>query len=159
MNVFRFQFRTIFTIILITYCTACSNDDSPQQEDNTTIEEYYSLLYGSWYREVNSELSKTFMSYKFSSNKSVVRYTKSASRTKSTMNGSTTYSEWIVDNEYSTNGLWYLEQNGNLIYLKIQWNGNDFYSGHLITYLDDGLLNFSDGFNSDLNKGDKSPNF
>lgn len=159
MNVFRLQIRTILTIMLITYCTACSNDDSPQQEDNTTIEEYYSLLYGAWYREVNDELSKTFMSYKFSSNKSVVRYTKSASRTKSTMNGSTTYSEWSVDNEYSTNGLWYLEQNGNLIYLKIQWNGNNFYSGHLITYLDDGLLNFSDGFNSDLNKGDKSPNF
>lgn len=159
MNVFRLQIRTMLTIMLITYCTACSNDDSPQQEDNTTIEEYYSLLYGAWYREVNDELSKTFMSYKFSSNKSVVRYTKSASRTKSTMNGSTTYSEWSVDNEYSTNGLWYLEQNGNLIYLKIQWNGNNFYSGHLITYLDDGLLNFSDGFNSDLNKGDKSPNF
>ncbi|HBO07266.1 MAG TPA: hypothetical protein DD464_11570 [Bacteroides sp.] len=99
------------------------------------------------------------MSYKFSTNKSVVRYTKSASRTKSTMNGSTTYSEWIVDNEYSTNGLWYLEQNGDLIYLRIQWNGNDFYSGYQIAYLNDGVLNFNDGFSSDLNKGDKSPNF
>lgn len=139
--------------------SSCSNDDNSEPDSNRSIEQYSSLLYGSWYREVNNELSKTFMSYKFSTNKSVVRYTKSASRTKSTMNGSTTYSEWIVDNEYSTNGLWYLEQNGDLIYLRIQWNGNDFYSGYQIAYLNDGVLNFNDGFSSDLNKGDKSPNF
>lgn len=156
---FKLITKTIFMVILVAYFTACSSDDMPQQENNATIEKYSSMLYGSWYREVNNELSQTFMSYKFSSNKNIVRYTKSAKRTKATMNGSTVYSEWIIDNEYSTNGLWHLEQNGNLTYLKIQWNGNDFYSGHLITYLDDKFLNFGDGFSSDLNKGDKSPNF
>ena len=47
----------------------------------------------------------------------------------------------------------------NLIYLKIQWDGNDFYSGHLINYLDDNILHFENGFSIDLSKGDKSPNF
>ncbi len=47
----------------------------------------------------------------------------------------------------------------DLIKLKIQWDGNDFYSGKLKNYLDANILSFDDGFSNDLNKGDKSHNF
>lgn len=158
-------FRLLVILLLVTVCTgfnSCGDDNinNDSTKDNT-INEYYTMLYGSWYREVNKELSKTFISYKFSTNKQVVRYIKTAERTKWSMNGNIGYSDWEVVNEYSTYGLWHLEEMGetNLIYLKIQWDGNDFYSGGLINYIDDNILNFNDGYNSDLNKGDKFPNF
>ena len=90
--------------------SSCGDDNiSNDGTDDNTINEYYTMLYGSWYREVNNELSKTFMSYKFSTNKQVVRYTKTAERTKGFINGNIGYSDWEVVNEYSTYGLWYLE--------------------------------------------------
>ena len=153
---------TSLLVALSTGFTSCGDDNiSNDGTDNNTINEYYSMLYGSWYREVNNELSKTFMSYKFSTNKQVVRYTKTAERTKGFINGNIGYSDWKVVNEYSTYGLWYLEkvEGTDLIRLKIQWDGNDFYSGKLINYLDGNILSFDDGFSNDLNKGDKSPNF
>jgi predicted small secreted protein len=157
-------FRLLVTALLVATSmglNSCKNDITGNNNDDNIIDEYYSMLYGSWYGEINGELSKTFISYKFSTNKQIVRYTKTAKRSKWSMNGNIGYSDWEVDNEYSTYGLWYLEKMGetNLIYLKIQWDGNDFYSGHLINYLDDNILHFENGFSIDLSKGDKSPNF
>lgn len=158
-------FRLLATSLLVALCTglsSCGDDNiSNDGTDDNAINEYYSMLYGSWYREINNELSKTFMSYKFSTNKQIVRYTKVAERTKGFINGNIGYSDWEVVNEYSTYGIWHLEEmeGTNQIYLKIQWDGNDFYSGKLINYLDGNILSFDDGFSNDLNKGDKSPNF
>ena len=95
-------FRLLATSLLVALgmgVSSCGDDNiSNDGTDNNTINEYYSMLYGSWYREVNNELSKTFMSYKFSTNKQVVRYTKTAERTKGFINGNIGYSDWKVVN-------------------------------------------------------------
>ena len=159
MKALRLLFVTALWVTLCTSIYSCSKDDNPEQESGNLIEQYSLLLYGSWYRESNSELSKSFMNYKFSSNKSVVRYTKNAVREKATIGGIVSYSDWRVNNEYSTAGIWYIERKYERNYLEIQWDGNDFYSGYPISYLNSNLLNIDDGFSSDLNKGEKSPNF
>ena len=74
--------RLLATTLLVALSmgvSSCGDDNiSNNGTDDNTINEYYTMLYGSWYREVNNELSKTFMSYKFSANKQVVRYIKTA---------------------------------------------------------------------------------
>lgn len=136
---------------------SCEKND---EVENDTIDEYYSMLYGNWYMETNSELSKTFMSYTFSTNKQLIRYTKSAQRSKYTMNGNVSYSEWEVTSEYFSYGTWYLERDAlDRILLKIKWDGNNSFVGYPIDYLDSKTLGLSDGYDSDLYKGEKTPDF
>lgn len=152
-------FNLYATILLIASCTffiACSKDDEPKQDSNHSIEKYYSWIYGSWYREYKSETSHYFMSYIFYTNKTLATYFKSAKRVGTTSEGN---SIWKVENEYRRTGTWQIEEQGGLNYLTRTLDSIGHSIRTRIVYISPSLLNFEDGYTSDLNKGDKNPNF
>lgn len=156
MKILRLIGMTLVVIMIFTNITAC-NDDNSEETKGSTIEDYCSLLYGSWYKETKEEYFKNFKRYIFSTDKSLVVYTKYANRLMSPNDG--IYTEWRIYPETISRGVWYVEQKENSFYLRIKWNGNGSYNEYLISYLDDKILNFGEGYSGDLYRGDNKPDF
>lgn len=136
--------------------SACSkSSDSDTYIDNAA--DYEKKIVGIWTGTYSSDLSIVFKRYIFDDSHVVRLYTKTGSRTSTTSNGVTKYSNWQIKEENQV-GEWIINDKGHTADLHIEYNSGSRLRESF------SLFNFSgaklnNGGSLTLYKGDSNPDF